>query len=64
MNKPVRIILLGEAEIEYKKLNAIVGNQIKEGKENLIPSVLSVKRYSCLKYKFCTHKYNICTKTI
>ena len=33
MNKPVRVILLDEADSEYKKLNEIVGQQIKEGKE-------------------------------
>ncbi|MAG77950.1 hypothetical protein CL616_01145 [archaeon] len=34
MKKPVRVILLDEAETEYKKLNEIVGKQINEGKEN------------------------------
>ena len=37
MNKPVRVILLDEANLdnlEYKRLNEIVGQQIKEGKEN------------------------------
>ena len=34
MNKSVRVILLDEADSEYKKLNEIVGQQIKEGKEN------------------------------
>ncbi len=34
MNKPVRVILLDEADSEYKKLNDIVGQQINEGKEN------------------------------
>ena len=34
MNKPVRVIFLDEADSEYKKLNGIVGQQIKEGKEN------------------------------
>lgn len=34
MNKPTRVILLNEADVEYKKLNEIVGNQLKEGKEN------------------------------
>src|SRR3989344_4568558 len=34
MNKPVRVILLDEADEEYKRLNKIVGQQIKEGKEN------------------------------
>lgn len=32
--KLVRVILLDEADLEYKKLNELVGNQIKEGKEN------------------------------
>lgn len=32
--KPVRVILLDEAAIEYKRLNTIVGKQIKDGKEN------------------------------
>ena len=34
MNKPVRIIMINEAEIEFKNLNEIVGQQIKEGKES------------------------------
>ena len=34
MKKPVRIILLDEADSEYKSLNETVGKQIKEGKEN------------------------------
>lgn len=34
MNKPVRVILLDEADSEYKKLNEIVGQQIKEGRDN------------------------------
>ena len=34
MNKTVRVILLDEADLEYKKLNEIIGLQIKEGKEN------------------------------
>lgn len=34
MNKPVRVILLDEADLEYKKLNEIVGQQINEGKDN------------------------------
>ncbi len=33
MNKPVRVILLGEADSEYKQLNEIVGQQLREGKE-------------------------------
>ena len=35
MNKPVRVILLDEADSEHKKLNEIVGQQIKEGKERV-----------------------------
>ena len=34
MNKIIIVILLNEAEIEFKKLNQIVGQQINEGKEN------------------------------
>lgn len=34
MNKPVRVILLDDANIEYKRLNEIVGKQRLEGKEN------------------------------
>lgn len=34
MNKSVRVILLDEADSEYKRLNGIVGQQIKEGKNN------------------------------
>lgn len=34
MNKPVRVILLEEADAEYKRLNEIVGQQLKEGKDN------------------------------
>ena len=34
MNKPVRVILLDEADSEYNKLNEVVGQQIKDGKEN------------------------------
>ena len=34
MKKPVRVILLDEADKEYKKLNEIVGQQKKEKKEN------------------------------
>ncbi len=33
MNKPVRIILLDEADVAYKELNKIVGQQIEENKE-------------------------------
>ena len=34
MNKPVRVVLLGDADEAYKKLNNIVGKQIEVGKEN------------------------------
>ena len=34
MNKPVKLILLDEADSEYKRLNALVGQQLKEGKDN------------------------------
>ncbi len=34
MKKSVRVILLDEADSEYKRLNEVVGQQIKEGKEN------------------------------
>ena len=34
MNKPVRVVLLGEADEEFKRLNEIVGKQIKSGREN------------------------------
>lgn len=34
MKRKVRVILLGEAESEYKRLNKLVGQQIKEGKKN------------------------------
>jgi hypothetical protein len=34
MNKPVKVILLNEADTEYKRLNETVGQQLIEGKEN------------------------------
>ena len=34
MNKPVRVILIGDADLAYKRLNWVVGEQIKEGKES------------------------------
>ena len=34
MNKPTRVILLDQAESEYKRLNEIVGEQLKEGKDS------------------------------
>lgn len=34
MNKSVRVVMLGEAESAYKRLNALVGQQIAASKEN------------------------------
>lgn len=34
MNKPVRIIIIGEAREEYARLNSVVGTQLKAGKQN------------------------------
>lgn len=34
MNKPVRLVLLDEADAEFRRLNRIVGQQLREGKEN------------------------------
>ncbi len=34
MNKPVRVIFIGEARGEYERLNVIVGEQLQQGKEN------------------------------
>ena len=34
MQKPVRVVLIDEAEREFKRLNDIVGLQLKNGKEN------------------------------
>lgn len=34
MNKTVRVILLGEADSEYKRLNETVGQQLREGKDS------------------------------
>jgi len=34
MNKQVRVVLLDEAESEFKKLNETVGEQVKRGVEN------------------------------
>ena len=33
MNKPVSIVLIGEAQEEFKRLNEIVGQQVQQGKE-------------------------------
>lgn len=38
MNKPVRVILLNEADKEYRRLNEVVGKQSKEGAENSFES--------------------------
>ena len=48
MIKPTRVILLDEADAEYKRLNEIVGQQIKEGKENTekIQLLKSIKQKS------------------
>ena len=48
MNKPIRVILLDEADAEYKRLNEIVGQQIKEGEENTeeIQLLKSIKQKS------------------
>jgi len=34
MNRKTRVILLDQADLEYKRLNELVGQQIKDGKEN------------------------------
>ena len=34
INKPVRVVLIGEALEEFKKLNEVVGLQLKNGKAN------------------------------
>ena len=34
MNKPVRVVLLGETDKAFKKLNELVGKQTKQGREN------------------------------
>jgi hypothetical protein len=34
MNKPVRVVLLGDADKAFKRLNEIVGKQIKLGRES------------------------------
>lgn len=34
MKRKVRVILLDEADEAYKKLNEVIGKQIREGKEN------------------------------
>ncbi len=34
MKKPVSVVMIGEAQLEYTKLNELVGAQIAQGKEN------------------------------
>lgn len=34
MNKPISIVIIGDAESEFKRLNEVVGLQIKNGKES------------------------------
>jgi len=34
MGKPVRVVFLGGADEEFKRLNEIAGNQLKSGREN------------------------------
>ena len=34
MNKPVRVVFLGDADEAFKRLNEIVGRQIESGREN------------------------------
>ena len=34
MNKPARIIFIGDADLAYKRLNWVVGEQVKEGKDS------------------------------
>ena len=34
MNKPVMVVLLDQADQEYKRLNDIVGQQLREGKDS------------------------------
>jgi hypothetical protein len=34
MNKPVRVVFLPKADTEFKRLNGIVGIQLKNGKDN------------------------------
>lgn len=34
MNRQVKVVLLGEADIEYRRLNEVIGQQLKEGKES------------------------------
>jgi len=50
MKRPVRVILLDEADSEFKRLNKLVGEQIKEGKENTVEMQLlrSIKQKSDL----------------
>lgn len=34
MNKPIRVVIIGEAQEEFKKLNEVVGLQINNGKDS------------------------------
>lgn len=34
MNKPIRVVLLGDADLAYKNLNGIIGQQLSASKEN------------------------------
>ncbi|MFC1774782.1 hypothetical protein ACFLZN_00520 [Nanoarchaeota archaeon] len=36
MNKPIRVILLDSAKMEYARLNELVGRQVKEEKKTLV----------------------------
>ncbi len=48
MNQSVRVILLDEADSEYKRLNEIVGNQRKQGME----STKEIQLLRSIKQKF------------
>ena len=54
MNKPVRVILLGEADAEYKSLNQLVGQQLKEGKQ----STFEIQLLNSIKQKINFIKLN------
>ncbi len=34
MNRPIRVVFIDGADLEYKRLNEIVGKQAREGREN------------------------------
>jgi len=42
MNKPIRVVLLDEADKEYKRLNEIVGKQFRQGR-NSSPEIQLLK---------------------